>query len=168
MFAFRKCLKIACFHLNDDTAFALFIVIGSNGRTVYQHFDKVGECRVGLEGQIVFAALVPLGISAVNDTRCELVNGNCSLLITADLAFLMLCSGFGDSGFLVDLPLKSVICFVALGLADCAFVPVLTIVVCPFGFPGMSQCLAGLKGFGTLFTAGAGVIVYCLCRAGSS
>ena len=30
----------------------------------------------------------------------------------------------------------------------------------------MSQCLTGLKGFGTLFTAGAGVIVYCLFRAG--
>ena len=90
MFAFRKCLKIACFQLNDDTAFALFIVFGSNGLTVYQHFDKVGEYRVGLEGQIVFTALVPLGISAVNDTRCELVNGNCSLLITTDRAFFML------------------------------------------------------------------------------
>ena len=90
MFAFRKHCEVACFQLNDDTAFALFIVFGSNGLAVHQHFDKVGECRVGLEGQIVFAALVPLGISAVNDTRCELVNGNCSLLITADCAFFVL------------------------------------------------------------------------------
>ena len=80
----------------------------------------------------------------------------------------MLCSGFGDSGFLVDLPLKSVICFVALGLADCAFVPVLTVIVYPFGSPSVCQCLTGLKGFGTLFAAGAGVVVNCLFRAGSS
>ena len=46
MLAFCKRREVACFQLNDDTAFALFIVLGSNGPAVYQHFDKVGERRV--------------------------------------------------------------------------------------------------------------------------
>ena len=79
--ALRKCLKKACLELNDDTAPLPFVIFGSDGLSVHKHFDKVGECRVGAEGQSVFIAFPPLTVRSVKNRRRKLL---CNGVLGAD------------------------------------------------------------------------------------
>ena len=47
--ALRKCLKIACFQLNDDTALLPFIIFGGDGLSVHKQLDKVGDAASELK-----------------------------------------------------------------------------------------------------------------------
>ena len=87
--ALRKCLKIACLELNDGTAFAPFIIFGSDGLSVHKYLNKVGECRVGAEGQSVFIAFPPLTVRSVKNRRRKLL---CNGVLGADL-LLPVCVG---------------------------------------------------------------------------
>ena len=87
--ALRKCLKIACFQLNDDTALLPFIIFGGDGLSVHKQLDKVGECRVGAESQSVFIAFPPLTVRSVKNRRRKLL---CNGVLGADL-LLSVCVG---------------------------------------------------------------------------